>query len=143
MLRHLLVEHGPVDAVGFEGYASRFKSSIIAGVECQTPLRMHCLDEGVPYYVLQPSQARRWVLGAGGESKGAVADLLERHWGVRVADPDMADATVVALGTAVVLGHVDPVSPNRVDGLTRAERALVGRPRALYAGDIKKVRPGG
>lgn len=65
-------------------------------VSLGTMIRMALYEAGMPFYVVAPSQIKKFATGKGVGQKSIVVREVYKRWGVDAKDDNQADATVLA-----------------------------------------------
>jgi len=61
-----------------------------------TMMRMALYDAGMPFYVVAPSQIKKFATGKGTGQKSIVVREVYKRWGIDAKDDNQADASVLA-----------------------------------------------
>jgi len=77
-------------------------------VSLGTVMRMALYEAGLPFYVVAPSQMKKFATGKGVGQKNIVVREVYKRWGVDAKDDNQADACILAhIAEAIVLGFED------------------------------------
>jgi Holliday junction resolvasome RuvABC endonuclease subunit len=108
------IDNPKPDLVCLEGPSFGSKGAALYemyGLHCM--VRAELLAEKIPYVMVAPSSLKKFCCGTGGSPKNPIRkehvlrDLFKR-WGLDVSDNNIADATVLALLGAVLVGDAEP-----------------------------------
>jgi len=89
------------------------KGLIMAG----TLVRVALLERGMPFYVVSPSQIKKYATGKGNGPKSLVVREVYKRWGVDARDDNQADACVLA--------HMAEAIHRGADGLHKYQQDVV------------------
>jgi len=73
-----------------------------------TVVRMAMYDRGIPFYVVAPSQLKKFCTGKGNGPKSVILREVYKRWGVDCKDDNQADALVLCHIAKVISGMVSP-----------------------------------
>lgn len=106
------------ERVVVEGYAGRFKASLIPLIEVGTVVRYFLRQLGYRWLEPAPTQVKKFVLGTGVGEKSLVMQQVLKRWAFEAPNDDIADA--FALG-CIGLGHAGLLT-----GLTQPMIEVIG-----------------
>jgi len=92
-------------------------------------MRVSLYDAGLPFFVIAPSQIKKFVTGKGVGQKSIIVREVYKRWGVDAKDDNQADACVLAhMAEALVV----PSDNSPKYQLETIKKVLKDRPRYNY-----------
>jgi Holliday junction resolvasome RuvABC endonuclease subunit len=100
----------------FVPYNPKQIGSAIKLIALGTLMRVRLYEAGIPFFVVSPSQLKKFVLGKGTGQKDLILREVYKRWGINAENNDQADSVVLAyLAESLIMGSKDDMPKFQIE----------------------------